>query len=359
MQKLVFCMLWKKLEVGKLSKRILIVEDQEENRLILEEILKDTYIIDTAENGRQALEIMQNGESPILVLSDVKMPVMDGFELISIMKADPRLHNVPVIFITASAEEEKSLSAGAIDFITKPVNPETVRLRVANHIELSNYRESLEEMVQERTRELISTKETFLETMATMIEYRSLESGEHIRRTKELTAVLVEQLLAHPRYGCELLMGDPVAVSRAAPLHDVGKIGIPDNILLKPGRLTPEEFMVIETHAAIGSEMIATMIKGKPDEYLKNCYDIARHHHERFDGKGYPDRLAGENIPLSARIVALVDVYDALVSERCYKKGMSHEEAMVIIKKESGTHFDPEIVKAMFDVEGQVQALYG
>ena len=341
-----------------MTKRILIAEDFEENRLILEAILEDTYIVDIAEDGQQALDMLQKGERPALVLSDVNMPEMDGFELLAHMKADPLLRNIPVIFITASAEEDKSLIAGAIDFITKPFNPEIVRLRVANHIELSSYRESLEDMVQERTFELVSTKETFLETMATMIEYRSLESGEHIRRTRELTAILVKQLMTHPKYGFKLVMGNPLTISQAAPLHDVGKIGIPDHILLKPGRLTPEEFKIIETHSVIGSEMIATMMTDKPDEYLQHCYDIARHHHERVDGRGYPDKLKGDEIPLSARIVALVDVYDALVSERCYKKGMSHEEAMDIVKRESGTHFDAEIVRALVAVGDEVRAIY-
>ena len=341
-----------------MTKRILIAEDMEENRLILEAILEDTYIVDIAEDGQQALEMLQKNSRPALVISDIMMPEMDGFELLANMKADPALRNIPVIFITASSEEGKSLIAGAIDFITKPFNPDIVKLRVANHIELSNYRESLEIMVREKAQELISTKETFLETMATMIEYRSLESGEHIRRTKELTAVLVKQLITHPKYGFHLMAGNPSTISQAAPLHDVGKIGIPDHILLKPGRLTPDEFEVIETHAAIGSDMIATMMTDKQDEYLRHCYDIARHHHERWDGKGYPDGLAGEDIPLSARIVALVDVYDALVSERCYKKSMTHEEAMDIVNRESGTHFDAEIVQALSQIEDQVKAIY-
>ena len=342
-----------------MAKRVLIAEDLEENRLILEAILEDIYIVDVAEDGQQALHMLQNNEKPALVISDVMMPEMDGFELIANMKADPSLRNIPVIFITASTEESRCLLAGAIDFINKPFNPEIVKLRVGNQIELSSYRESLEQMVEEKTREIIATKENFIETMATTIEYRSLESGEHIHRTKELTAILVKQLLNNPKYGLKLMMSNPATISQASPLHDVGKVGIPDHILLKPGRLTPEEFKVIENHAVIGSEIIASMMgRNKVDEYLQNCYDIARHHHERWDGKGYPDGLAGEEIPLSARIVALVDVYDALVSERCYKKSMTHEEAIEIVKIESGTHFDSEIVDALIQVEDQVRNIY-
>lgn len=341
-----------------MAKRILIVEDLEVNRLILDAILSDIYTIDMAENGKQALQILQKGEKPALILSDVEMPVMDGFELLSAIKADPMLSHIPVIFITASAEEDKSLIAGAIDFITKPFNSQIVQLRVANHIELSDYRESLEKMVAEKASELISTKETFLETMASMIEYRSLESGEHIRRTRQLTTILTNHLITHPKYGLKLAASNLDAISQASPLHDIGKIGIPDHILLKPGPLTREEFQIIETHTVVGAEMINTMVVNKKDEYLQNCYDIVKHHHERWDGKGYPDNLAGEDIPLSARIVALVDVYDALVSERCYKKGMPHSQALAIVKEEAGTHFDPEIVKALEEVQSQVRAIY-
>ena len=341
-----------------MTKRVLIVDDLEENRLILEAILGDTYTLDMAENGRQALELLKMGEMPVLILSDIVMPEMDGFGLLEHIKNDSAMKHIPVIFITSSADEDKGLLAGAIDYITKPFNPEIIRLRVANHIELSSYRESLEAMVQQKAAELISTKETFLETMATMIEYRSLESGEHIRRSKELTSILVKQLIKHPVYGMMLRTGNSATIAQAAPLHDVGKIGIPDHILFKAGRLTPEEFKIIETHSVIGSEMIATMITDKQDEYLRHCYDIARHHHERWDGNGYPDKLKGEDIPLSARIVALVDVYDALVSERVYKKGMSHDEAIAIIKKDSGTHFDKEIVNALLEVEDQVRSMY-
>ncbi|MCL1988806.1 MAG: response regulator [Firmicutes bacterium] len=342
-----------------MSNRIVIAEDMEENRLILEAILGDTYDLDIAENGKKALEILQTKPNPALVISDVMMPEMDGFELLTAIKSDSELHNIPVILITSVAEEDKGLAAGAIDFIAKPFNSDIVRLRVSNQIELSSYRESLEIMADKRAQELIAAKETFLETMATMVEYRSIESGAHIRHIKELTAILVESLLSHPKYGAILRQGNPATIAQASPLHDVGKISIPDHILLKPGRLTPEEFNIMKTHAAIGSEMIATMMSDdNPDEYLRHCYDIARHHHERWDGKGYPDKLAGEKIPLSARIVAVVDVYDALVSKRCYKEEFSTEVAMDIIRKESGSHFDAEIVKIVEEIEYKFREVY-
>lgn len=341
-----------------MSAQILIADDMEENRVILQTILEDSYILEMAEDGQQAYEILQNGYRPALILSDVVMPRMDGYQFLAKVKAHPELKTIPVIFITATGQEDESLAAGAIDFIAKPFNPDIVKLRVANQIELSTYRESLEKMVVQKARELIANKEVFLETMATMIEYRNLESGEHIRRTKELTEILVKQLLNHPKYGYTLSQAHPSSISRAAALHDIGKIGIPDHILLKPGKLTPDEFKIIESHAVIGGEMVKTMMLDDNDEYLQHCYDIARHHHERWDGKGYPDKLSGEQIPLSARIVALVDVYDALVSKRCYKNAMAHEQAMEIIKEEEGTHFDVEIVKALIDAEKQVKKLY-
>jgi len=343
-------------EREKMAIKLLVVDDQLENRMILEGILEDLYLIETAEDGEEAATILKNSsKKPLLVLSDIEMPLMNGYELMAIIKEDPDLRHIPVIFITSSQSEVEGLDAGAIDFITKPFSPEIVRLRVNNQVELARYRAELEELVEEKAGELIQTKETFVETMAAMIEYRSLESGEHIKRTKNLTEILVNQLLETETYGSQLRVLNPNTIVKASPLHDVGKIGIPDNILLKPGKLTQEEFKIIETHAIIGSEMITTMMTDKHDDYLQHCHDIARHHHERWDGQGYPDKLAGEAIPLSARIVALVDVYDALISERCYKKGMTHEQAMNIITNESGTHFDAEVVNAMIEAQDKIQ----
>ena len=246
------------------------------------------------------------------------------------------------------------MRAGAMDYISKPFEPEIVRLRVANQIELTLYREELEELVEQKANELLVTREHFLDTMANLIEYRSLESGQHVKRTRELARLLVMQLVRRGGvYGQELLESDPTAMVKAVPLHDIGKIGIPDNILLKPGRLDPEEFKIIETHSIIGGKVIQSLIEVGEDEYLKHCYNICRYHHERWDGCGYPDKLAGIAIPLAARIVAVVDVYDALVSERCYKKALSHKEAIGIIIEGSGSQFDPEIVKTLLEVEDQ------
>jgi len=348
--------------------RILVVDDQEENRLILEAILEDTYTIDMAANGEEAIALLTSErEKPILVLSDVYMPGVDGFGLLSFIKADPLLWKIPVVFITASSEEDKGLAAGAIDFITKPFNTEIVRMRVSNQIELAQYRAELERMVEEKAGEIIATKEVFLDALAEMIEHRHLESGKHIERIKSLTAIFVEHLLKHPKYGAELMTLDPHSIIKASALHDIGKIGTPDNILLKPGKLTNEEFEVMKNHSSIGGEMIAPMLKmsstsmrnNQPryvdDKYLQHCYDIARFHHEKWNGTGYPDKLSGEEIPLSARIVAIVDVYEALTSDRCYKKAMTHEEAVSIIVEGSGTHFEAGIVEAMLEIHEEIR----
>ena len=332
--------------------KVMIVDDMETNRIILNEMLKDDYYIVEAENGVEAIStLLSDVEKPSLILLDIMMPVMDGFATMEFIKQDPLLSQIPVIFITAIENEFKGLSAGAVDYIIKPFSPETVKLRVSTHVELYQYRQQLEHMVERKAQDLMLAKENFLETMANLIEYRSVESGQHVMRTKELSAYLTMRLLEDSPYKAELASINFDALIKAVPLHDIGKIAIPDSILLKPGRLTPEEFKTIETHTTVGSQVISSLLKNDPeDEHLKHCYDICLHHHEKWNGAGYPEKLAGTDIPLSARIVALVDVYDALVTERCYKKAMSHDEAVKIILDSSGTHLDPIIVEAFSDI---------
>jgi len=332
--------------------KILVVDDVIINRIILKEILADNYDIEEAEDGMQAISHLLNSVvKPALILLDVMMPKMDGFEALTVIKSSPSLDKIPVIFITAADSELKGLSSGATDYISKPFEPEIVKLRVANHIELSLYREQLEKMVEKKAYELECTKERFLETIAELIEYRSLESSKHVKRTKGLARILINQMLKkNKKYRIELSNDNIEAILKAASLHDIGKVGIPDHILLKPGRLTPEEFEIVKTHAVIGSDAIKTMmVADDSDDYLKHAYNICRYHHERWDGKGYPEGLQGTEIPLPARIIALIDVYDALTSERCYKQPVSHEEAVKIIKESSGTHFDSEIANSFLE----------
>lgn len=339
--------------------KIMIVDDMEVNRFILREILSDAYEIEEAEDGMEAISKLFNSiEKPKLLLLDIMMPAMNGFEVLEFMKSDQYLKKIPVIFITAANEEKKGLSSGAADYISKPFEPDIVKLRVSNLIELNLYRESLEKLVDQKANELVNTKERFLDAMADLIEYRSLESGSHVSRTKELARILLMQLIKKGIYADELQNVNHDMLIRAVPLHDIGKIAIPDNILLKPGRLTPEEFKIIETHTTIGASVIKSLMISNDDDYLKHCHDICRHHHEHWDGKGYPDKLSHTDIPLSARIVAIVDIYDALVSERCYKKAMPHEKALEILQESSGSHLDPEIINVLMDVHTQFSKLY-
>ena len=339
--------------------KILVVDDIEINRVILNEMLKDKYEIEEAENGKVAIAKLLNAiHKPSLILLDVMMPEMDGFTTLQVIKSNPQLAKIPVIFITAAADEEqRGLTAGAVDYVVKPFKSEIVLLRVGTHIELTQYREKLENLVEQKSNEIVSTKETFLETMANLIEYRSAESGQHVKRTKDLCSLLVLQLLKKGPYVNELKNTNCGALVKAVPLHDIGKIAIPDNILLKPGKLTPEEFSVIETHTTVGGDVIKSLlVTNQYDDYLRHCHDICLHHHERWNGTGYPDKLAGTDIPLSARLVALVDVYDALVTERCYKKAFTHEEAAKIIIDSSGSHFDPAIIDAFIEIQDQFRS---
>ncbi len=339
--------------------KVLIVDDLETNRIILSEILSGIFEIEQADNGMDAISIMLNSiEKPKLLLLDIMMPGMDGFRVMKLMKATPELQKIPIILITAADAEKKGLSAGAVDYISKPFDPDIVKLRALNQVELTMYRESLESMVEQKANELLNTKQLFLDTMANLIEYRSIESGSHVNRTRELAKILFVSLMKDGGYANEVSQINFDIFLRAVPLHDIGKIGIPDSILLKPGKLTPDEFEIIKTHTTIGAKAIASMMINYDDTYMKYCHDICRYHHEKWDGNGYPEGLHGQNIPLVARIVAVIDVYDALVSERCYKKALTHEEAMSIIRQSSGNHFDPYIVKVLESSQDEVRALY-
>ncbi|MDR2760112.1 MAG: response regulator [Spirochaetaceae bacterium] len=332
---------------------VLVVDDVEMNLLILEEILKDSYRIITAGNGKEALEVLYHAEVlPKIILLDVFMPEMNGYEMLNVMKTHDSLKRIPVIFITTSDSESEALSAGAVDFISKPFQPEIVKLRVMNQIELKNYSDSLEEMVAEKAAEITSTLDNMLQAMANIIEYRNLESGSHVKRTQFFSKALIDHVLASPSpYTDELRGLEPDIIVKSVALHDVGKIGIPDKILLKPGKLDPEEFEIMKTHTIIGKNIIESILTHSDAIYLKHCRDICYCHHERFDGKGYPRGLKGYDIPLSARIVSLVDVYDALVCSRVYKAAFSYSEAIKIISDGRGTQFDPFFTDAVIEIQ--------
>ncbi|MDR1390232.1 MAG: response regulator [Treponema sp.] len=335
---------------------VLVVDDVEMNRLILEEILKDEYSLLSAENGRQALEVLKTQTVlPKIILLDIFMPVMNGYELLEIMKADNDYKRIPVIFITTSDSESEALSAGAVDFISKPFLPEIVKLRVKNQVELKNYSDNLERMVAEKTAEATSTLDNTLQAIANIIEYRNLESGSHVKRTQFFCKALIDYLIeSNSRYAKTLESMEPDIIVKAMALHDVGKIGIPDNILLKPGKLDADEYEIMKTHTTVGKNIIEEMMKAVVDKdsiYLRHCLDIAYCHHERYDGRGYPRGLSGEQIPLAARLASLSDVYDALVCARVYKAAMSYEEAIAIIAEGRGTQFDPDLTDAVIHIQ--------
>ena len=347
--------------MGNKKDLILVVDDIEINRIILREILQNDYDIIEAVNGKEALNILFPEDDipaeilPTAILLDVMMPEMDGFEVIDIIKKKDATKNIPVLFITATDSEEtesKGLKAGAADYITKPFNHDVVRARVDNHINLARYSHNLEQLVTKKTAEVTRTYESTLEVLATIIEYRNLESGTHIRRTTLLTEILINRMFESDKFKAALEALNIPSLIKASALHDIGKIGIPDGILLKPGKLTNDEFNMIKTHTTVGSHIIDSIAENLPDNdnYLKYAKDICHYHHERWDGNGYPAGLSSDEIPLSARIISIVDVYDALVSPRCYKDAFSHDIALGIITEGRGTQFDPDLVDLIPDV---------
>jgi putative two-component system response regulator len=339
---------------------VLVVDDIETNVIILEEILKDDYDVITAYNGVEALEKLKNAETlPKIILLDVVMPHMDGRELFNKIKKDKTYEKTPIIFITAENDSESELlAAGAVDFINKPFLPEIVKLRVKNQISLKNYSDNLEQMVAEKTEEATRTLENALQGLANVIEHRDLESGEHVKRTQLFVKALMDFLMgSNSVYAEEIKKLQPDIIVKSMALHDVGKIAIPDRILLKPGKLDPEEYEIMKTHTTRGRDIIKELGDVNSSLYLKHCEDICYGHHERWDGKGYPRQLKGEEIPLSARLAALADVYDALVCARVYKVAMPYQEALDIIVQGKGTQFDPIIADAIVHIQNEFQEI--
>ena len=339
---------------------VLVVDDVDTNVMILEEILKDDYNVITAFNGKEALEKLRGADSlPKIILSDIIMPQMNGRELFEVLKADGAFKRIPVIFITAENDSESELlDAGAVDFINKPFLPDIVKLRVRNQIELKNYSDNLEQMVAEKTAEATKTLESALQGLANVIEHRDLESGEHVKRTQLFVKALTDYLIdSNSVYAEQLKKLQPEIIMKSMALHDVGKIAIPDRILLKPGKLDPDEYEIMKTHTTRGKEIVGELGDVNSSLYLKHCEDICYSHHERWDGKGYPRQLKEEEIPLTARIAALADVYDALVCARVYKAAMPYSEAIDIITAGRGTQFDPIITDAVVQIQDEFKEI--
>jgi putative two-component system response regulator len=335
--------------------KVLLVDDNTTNLQLLHETLDGLgYKLLIAKNGQTALTIAQKA-GPSLILLDIMMPEIDGYEVCRRLKADKNTANIPVIFISALADDEdeaKGLGLGAVDYITKPINPELVRARVHNHLELKRHQDHLEKLVAERTRRLALTQAVTIESLATLAEYRDPETGGHIKRTQNYVKALAVHLKDHQRFRSEL-NGEVIdLLYLSAPLHDLGKVGVRDDILLKPGRLTDEEFEEMKKHTIYGEEALRiTEQKLGGDTFLQLAREIAYTHQEKWDGSGYPQGLKGDAIPTPGRLMALADVYDALISKRVYKPPFPHEKAVEIIIEGKGKHFDPDIVDAFLELE--------
>lgn len=340
---------------------VMIVDDALSNISLFSELLKDDYNIRIALNGEKAIRLIE-AEQPDIILLDVMMPVMDGYETCRILKADEKLKDIPIIFLTAKSEVEDEnigLSLGAVDYITKPVNPQIFLSRIRAQLStklandfLKNKNQYLEDEVALRTKEITTLQEVTIMAMSSLAEIRDNETGNHLQRTKLYARELCKCLAKKPEYENIFDAKTILKISNAVPLHDIGKIGIPDVILLKPSKLTTEEFEIMKTHTTLGKEAIekAEKLTDCPDLFLTIPKEIAYSHHEKWDGSGYPQGLAGEDIPISARIVALVDVYDALRSKRVYKPAYPHQQVVEMIKNESNKHFSESIVAAFLEI---------
>jgi cyclic di-GMP phosphodiesterase len=337
---------------------VLVVDDVPENLTVLGELLCRDYAVRAANSGPAALRLAAMAPQPDLILLDLMMPGMDGYEVMQHLREDAATREIPVICVTAlnaTEEEERGLSHGAVDYITKPLRPPVVLARVRAQIELKQARNRLQNQnafleaeVARRMRENVMVQNASIHALARLAETRDPETGNHLLRTQEYVRRLGQLLRDHARFSGSLDDHSIELLARSAPLHDIGKVGIPDHILLKPGRLDSAEWEIMKTHAQIGAEAIerAEADAHQPIEFLAVAKQIARHHHERWDGSGYPDGLAGDAIPIAARLMALADVFDALISRRVYKEPMPYEKARDIIVASRATHLDPAVVDA-------------
>ncbi|MDD2845898.1 MAG: two-component system response regulator [Rhodoferax sp.] len=354
---------------GALKPTILVVDDIPDNLSLMRELLKNDYKVKLANGGERALKLAAMPAPPDLILLDIMMPDMDGYEVCKRLKANPQTQDIPVVFLTAKMDvedEKKGLEMGAVDYITKPISPPIVLARVKNHLIvrahanfLRDKNDFLEAEVSKRTWEVGAVQDVTILAMASLAETRDSETGNHIRRTQHYVQALARHLRTHQHFSALLTDHYVHMLFKSAPLHDIGKVGIPDRILLKPGRFDADEFEIMKTHAALGYEAIEHAEKqlGMEVEFLSMAKDIALSHHEKWDGSGYPQGLAGDAIPVSARLMAVADVYDALISRRVYKEGMSHEKAAAIIIEGRGSHFDPDMVDAFVQLQDQFRTI--
>lgn len=345
---------------------ILIVDDDEMNRDVLGNIFSASHSIEMAENGKECLnKILEYGQKFCAVLLDVVMPVMGGIEVLKKLNRDGVVDHIPVFLITGETDTriiKRAYELGVMDVISKPISSYMVQRRVNSVIELFTARKRLSSVVGQQKDQLLKQAKRILrlnmgmiESLSTAIEFRSGESGEHIRKIHDITKLFLE----NSPLGRDFSTEEIEHISLAAIMHDVGKISIPDAILSKPGRLTPEEFETMKTHTTQGGQLLERIPQMRELPFFTYAYDIAKYHHERWDGRGYPEGRKGDDIPLWAQIVSIADVYDALVSPRCYKKAFSFEVALgMIVSGECGV-FNPNILACFREIEGKLRTLYG
>lgn len=348
---------------------VLVVDDTPDNLSLMSGLLKDKYRVKVANNGEKAIQIVMGDSPPDLILLDIMMPGLSGYDVCKVLKDDPKVRDIPIIFLTAmtaTEDEKKGLEFGAADFITKPVNPPIVLARVATQLQakagadfLKDQNHYLDMEVRKRTQELAAIQDVTILAMASLAETRDNDTGNHIRRTQYYVKLLAEALCDHERFRRFLDAHTIDMLFKSAPLHDIGKVGIPDRILLKPGRFEPHEFEIMKTHCKLGRDAIqhAEEQLGMQVEFLKYAKEIAYGHQEKWDGTGYPEGLAGDDIPISARLMAVADVYDALISRRVYKEGMPHTRAVEIIREGRGTHFDPDVTDAFLALADEFEKI--
>lgn len=343
-----------------MKETVLVIDDDKSNLLMAQKLLSQEYRVAAVNSGIKALEYLERNE-PCLILLDIQMPEMDGFEVMSRLRAHAAWCKIPVIFLTAdrsSETEGKCFDMGAVDYISKPFVPQIMHKRVMRTMELESYRKNLEKMVMAQLAQITRMQHDIIVTMANVIESRDGTTGEHVKRTSRYTIMLAEKMMEKGMYPEELNVQLIETMRNASPLHDIGKITIPDAVLRKPGALTFEEYEVIKTHAQAGADMIRNnMNQMVTEEFLKTASDMAQYHHEKWNGKGYPAGLKGTEIPLSARILAVTDVFDALVSKRQYKEGMSIDEAFAIMEKDRGEGFEPEILDTFFGLRKELEGI--
>ena len=348
---------------------VLVIDDSPDSLALLSHLLKDTYRVKVATHGEVGIKVACSAQPPDVILLDIMMPDVDGYEVCRQLKANPATQPIPVIFLSAKSDaedEQKGLALGAVDYIIKPISPAILLARVATQLALKasadflrDKSDFLEQEVARRTQEISNAQDVTILAMTSLAETRDSDTGNHIRRTQHYVKALAQALTEHPRFKARLSPQVINVLFKSAPLHDIGKVGIPDRILLKPSSLSPQEFEIMRTHTTLGFEAIeqAERALGTQVPFLQMAKEIALSHQEKWDGTGYPQGLKGDAIPMSARLMAVADVYDALISQRVYKAALPHDRAVQIVFQGRGSHFDPDMVDAFIGIQDEFNAI--